>query len=343
MYGTTLGKFTSEVLGKHVSEKSSYEIILRTLYEKEVDARAEAAFLLGEQHYLESVPHLEKFVEDENWYVRRMVIEALSKLEAKHMIPVFIKKLKDSNAAVRYASAVGLTNFQVKFKESIFPIIMEEESVKVLEQLVFIVAPFRDQKTANVYLPRLSATSLITRVNAASSLLTLWDDINRDMIKSWLNYDKWPLRLLALAYFSKGEVSDIIDKMDVFIMDKSEEIRIFLINLLIKEKKEEAINMMVQFVSDESSKVRKHVIQELHKMKAFGFMDIVLQVFEKENEDLVLTEIFNIFEEQNDERIPKLIHLKFASFNDNFKKRSYTIMNTYEGEQFYESHKEDKK
>ncbi|OVE73501.1 hypothetical protein BVX93_01475, partial [bacterium B13(2017)] len=328
-FGVSLGKYTSEVLGKHISDDASFEVVLRTLYEKNIEARAEAAFVLGNQNNPLAIPHLLRFIDDENWYVRRCVIEALGKLEAKDSASLILKKLRDENPAVRFAAASALRFFQIKFKETLFVILMQEDSVKVCEEMVHLLAPFRDQKTADVFASKLVATNMLTRINAAVSLLPLWDNVDKKIVRSWLNSDKWAIRLLALSYLANDDPMTIIDQMNVFLMDNSEDIRKFLITFISNHKREESFELFRNFINDESAEVRNQIVHELHAIEPEGMLDLVIEIFLKEKDDTVLSSIMEIFEENIDEKIPEALHSRFEDLNEVLRKRAIEIIDMY--------------
>lgn len=328
--GVSLGKFTSEVLGKHFTQGASFEIILRTLYDKNIEASAEAAFLLGEHNNLQAVPHLMRFIDDQNWYMRRMVVEALGKLKAVDTAHVLIKKLKDSHPSVRQAAATSLSQFNVKFKEPILVLFLEEESIKVLEQMLNLLSPFRDQKTADVYIPKLSAASVLTRINAAASLLSLWGDVDRKMIEGWLKSEKWAIRLLAFSFFSKEEPSVVMDSMDIFIMDKAEEVRRFLISFIAMQKKDECVQTLRSFIRDESPLVRQQVAMELVKMPVLGIREVLVEIAQFEINEEVLNSVLDYIYEHKDPEIFQILSEREEVCAEGILKRLTYIAESYE-------------
>ncbi|MBN2144641.1 MAG: HEAT repeat domain-containing protein [Candidatus Aureabacteria bacterium] len=337
--GVTLGRYTTEVLGKYISKNSSFDIVLKTLYEANAEARAEAAIVLGEQGNPDAIPHLARFLEDENWDVRRVVAESLGKLNAVATVPLLIKKMKDDNPSVRAAVAATLAAFDVKFKEPLFPTLIKEDSDKVRENMILLLAPFNDQKTAEVYLPKLLASSLSVRVNAASSLLFLWDELDQQLLFSWLQSDKWYIRLMALSYFTKKNPDLIREQLPVLLKDNEEEIKKFVISFIVNEEPKQRIELLSGYVKDPHAEVRRHLIQEMERKKHPGIIEFICSFLETEKDDNNLHTLFDILTEVSDPRILESMLKGYPKWSEKIKKRADVIREKYK----YETSSEDKR
>ena len=258
-----------------------------------------------------------------------MVVEAVGKLKAVDTAQTLIRKLKDPHPSVRQAAALSLTQFNVKFKEPILVLFLEEESIKVLEQMLFLLSPFRDQKTADVYIPKLSASSILTRINSAANLLSLWGDVDRNLIGSWLKSEKWTIRLLAFSFFSKEEPSVVMESLDVFILDQAEEVRRFLISFVAMHKKEECLETLRTFIRDDSSLVRTQVALELGKMSILGIREIFCEIARFETSEEVLNYVLDYIDEHTDPEIFQILSEREELCAEGILKRLTTIAESY--------------
>jgi len=326
----SLGKYTADILGEKIEEDSSFELVLKSLYDKNIEARAEAASVLGDSKNNSAVSHLKKFIDDDNWYVRRMVIEALGKLGAKESSSQIERYLSDENAAVRYASSITLNKFGVKVKDYLFGLIVFEDTRKVLDNLVFLITPFPNHNEVADYLSKLNALDKDIRIKAAASLLSMRDEFDTSLISSWFGSGKIEHKLLSMMVIAKRNPEMILNKIDNFLQDESDQIRGFLIEFLSTSKKRDEMlfEKVAKYYKTSSANVRNLMLKKLHSSSDLNSLNFVLQEFLGEDSMDVVATMLDIFEDSDDSRIPDVLRKK-EDYAPHLEKRAVELRKTY--------------
>ena len=282
--GYSLGEYTSEILGKKFTSEDSYGAIMKSLYSDSHDARAEALIALGKIKKPESLPHIIKSLSDKAWFIRRNAIEALKSFKNPKTIPYAEKFMNDENPAVRLAAAEFLSLMRMKYKERALVWTVAEETSNVLRVLPKLIASFKDQELANVYVEKMDAVEPNVRIQAACSLLDMWGNVNLDYFTKNQEHKNWRLRLFALMVICKKNIENARGILEKFKSDPTPEIRRILPEQFCTVLKKEGLPYIKEIaIKDEDLQVRKNAIKQLSSFDFDGEMQLFIhELLDKE-------------------------------------------------------------
>lgn len=290
--GVSLGKYTTQVLGKHASDKDSLEVLIKTLNDKNYEARTEAILALAEAGREEAKPYIAKLLDDPEWYVRRVALEGLSKLNAREFDMQILKCLKDENPAVRTQAAGTLFALDIRFQEPLIPFLLEESSDKVVEQMLLLLAPFKDQKVLTMHGPKMSSPLKMTRVTAAVEFLLAWEHVDKKWLEGWKTSRVWYLKVLPMVYEFIRQREAFNESVAMYLKDPSQEVRMALFDLILIKfgSEKEKIEWCFKLLADESPMLKGKVLAAMTSFSNMSLIDLshIKNYFINENDPAIL-------------------------------------------------------
>jgi HEAT repeat protein/DNA-binding NarL/FixJ family response regulator len=291
--GYTLGKYTAEVLGDKFMSKESFNAILKSLYAETHEARAEALLALGKIGNPEAIPHIVKAIEDKSWFIRRNAMEALKSFKRQEHVPYAERLMDDENAGVRLAALEFLILTGMKYRERALLWSAAEDSTRVLKSIPKLIAPFKDQELAAVYVDKMDAPDENVRIQAACKLLHMVGDVNLKYFSDGIRSKNWRIRLFSLSFYCERKLPESPDMLKSFKNDPAPEIRRVLPDLMLKILHEDALPFLQDMaLNDSDIQVRKNALKFLPSFDLTDQMkNYIHELLAKEANSGVLIEI----------------------------------------------------
>ncbi len=333
--GYSLGKYTTSVLGDKFATEEAYNEILKTLYSDSDEARAEALNALGKIGNPMALSHILKVLDDKTWYIRRNALEALKSFKSPKTITFAQKLMDDENAGVRLSAVEFLVMMNMRYKQQAVMWAVAEDTVKVLRKIPQLMARFKDQELANVYVDKMDATEPVVRMHAARKLLEMWDGINFKALTVLNDHSNWRIRLFAFMVLCDRDPESARALIERFRGDASAEIRKQLPELLLEiYKGESRADIQDMALNDSDLYVRKNAVKLLPSFELDDDLKkFIHNLLEKEESNTGLMEIGFVIDSLNYD-LPKEVYFSLENkFPNEFKQLLNKISARKEKEQ----------
>lgn len=231
------------------SEKSFSSSIVKLMDHKNARVRFAAIVVAGRKKDKAAISGLVKRLDDKDSYVASRACQALSEIGDESALPELGARIgKPGGYGIAIAN-FGLPGLQQILKEMGKPNRSKEEKIRIAQALGF----FHDPKTTGMLKDLLKSNDRYVRLNAIQSLGNMKDASVAEAVKDSDSL----VRLYVVEAMRKGDSPSVTSKLiDVFIGDKSPEVRIVAAAALGDKKAKDAIPHLKEALQDPNPDIR---------------------------------------------------------------------------------------
>jgi len=299
---------------KLMKDSIAINVLIGSLKHENEQVREDAFRTLLEMRY----PYLRKFFTDflidENWYIRRTVIDSLAGEMDSSAINVLIRGLSHKNHLIRADAikALATTNYPrlvevlsdalqdeewevrktainelAAIKDSLsvntFIDLMKNEDPYVRQVAINSLAGKSDTIVVNVIIDALKDENPYVRSASIKALGEIRHPILKDLIFDFLKDEDWAIRHAALDILPVIKDSLSTNLLVDFIEYKNWEVRRAVINALVREADSFVVNGFISALKHKNPDVRKDAIEILAKINYPYLVNVLFGVVKDEN------------------------------------------------------------
>ncbi|MBN2103998.1 HEAT repeat domain-containing protein [bacterium] len=161
---------------------SSHGLLLESLKSPSATMRKNASLALGRMKVLEAVSPLISLLHDENWQVRRNVVESLGLIQDPQSIESLVQRLGDNVEKVQRQARLSLVAYGSLSTDPLLNALIHEKSKFVLRAMLLTLGDIGDPKSVPALIKHLGSSYFVVRRAAVQALIRFGSDIIKQLL-----------------------------------------------------------------------------------------------------------------------------------------------------------------